>query len=333
MRFFDHVLLSGRSREGGRLAPTSNLATLSRRMSQARPPITFFNRHTGRVETETVYGEGFLRFVYENPLGALPLHALVKRGFFSRWYGWRMDRAGSRARVSAFIERYGVDWKEFQKSPGEYGSFNEFFARKLKPDARPVDPRPDAVVFPADGRHLAIADASVGGDFFVKGVKFDVPALLGNSDLGARFAKGSVLVSRLCPLDYHRFHFPCDGTSGGPRLINGPLYSVNPIALRRRPTILWENKRFITLLKTSKLGDVLLLEIGATCVGSVTQTFPAGQPVRKGDEKGFFRFGGSSFITIFEPGRVRFADDLLEHSACGREVYAKMGEAAAFVTS
>lgn len=302
-------------------------------MSQVPPPITYFNRHTGAIETEAVYGEGFLRFVYENPLGALPLNALVKRGFFSRWYGWRMDRAASRERVSSFIERYGVDWSEFEKSPGEFASFNEFFARKLKPGARPVDPRPDAVVFPADGRHLALADASVGGDFFVKGVPFDVSALLGDAALGARFANGSVLISRLCPLDYHRFHFPCDGTPGAPRLINGPLYSVSPLALRRRPTILWENKRFITVLKTVTLGDVLLLEIGATCVGSVTQTFQPGQPVRKGDEKGFFRFGGSSFITIFEPGRVRVADDLLGHSAAGREVYAKMGEAAAFVTA
>jgi phosphatidylserine decarboxylase len=310
-----------------------NLATLRARMSQVPSPITYFNRHTGHIETEAVYGEGFLRFVYENPLGALPMHALVKRGFFSRWYGWRMNRAASRARVPCFIERYGVDWKEFQKSPGEYASFNEFFARKLKAGSRPVDPRPDAVVFPADGRHLAIADASVGGDFFVKGVKFDVPALLGDAALGERFAGGSVLISRLCPLDYHRFHFPCDGIPGGPRLINGPLYSVNPIALRQRPTILWENKRFVTQLKTATLGDVLLLEIGATCVGSVTQTFQPGKPVRKGDEKGFFRFGGSSFITIFEPGRVRFADDLLEHSAAGREVYAKMGEVASFVTT
>lgn len=302
-------------------------------MSQPTSPIQFLNRHTGAIETEAVYGEGFLRFVYENPLGALPLHALVKRGFFSRWYGWRMDQPSSRARVSCFIERYGVDWSEFEKSPGEFTSFNDFFARKLKPGARPIDARDDAIVFPADGRHLAISDATVGGDFFVKGVRFDVAALLGDAELAARFAKGSVLISRLCPLDYHRFHFSCDGTPGALRLINGPLYSVSPIALRRRPTILWENKRFIAVLKTESLGDVLLLEIGATCVGSVTQTYAPGKAVRKGDEKGFFRFGGSSFITIFEPGRVRFADDLLEHSAAGREVYAKMGEAAAFITA
>lgn len=302
-------------------------------MSEHAAPISFFNRHTSRIETESVYGDGFLRFVYENPLGALPLHALVKRGFFSRWYGWRMDRTASRARVGCFIERYGVDWKEFDKSPGEFTSFNDFFARKLKPGARPVDARDDAVVFPADGRHLAIADATVGGEFFVKGVRFDVAALLGDAALAARFARGSVLISRLCPLDYHRFHFPCDGTPGTPRLVNGPLYSVSPIALRRRPTILWENKRFITVLKTAAHGDVLLLEIGATCVGSVSQTYAPGKATRKGDEKGFFRFGGSSVITLFEPGRARFADDLMEHSGAGREVYAKMGEVAASVRS
>ena len=135
-------------------------------MSLQNPPITYFNRQTGRIETEAVYGEAFLRFVYEHPLGALPLHALVKRGFFSRWYGWRMDRTASRSRVSCFIERYGVDWSEFEKSPGEFASFNEFFGRKLKPGARPIDAGSDVLVFPADGRHLAIADASVGGDFF-----------------------------------------------------------------------------------------------------------------------------------------------------------------------
>ena len=313
--------------------PHGRIWSLWPRMSAETSSITYFNRHTGRIESEAVYGEGFLRFVYENPLGALSLRALVKRDFFSRWYGWRMDQPASRSRVACFIERYGVDASEFAQSPGEYQSFNDFFYRKLKPGARPVDARESVVTFPADGRHLAISDAAVGGDFFVKGVKFDVAALVGDAELASRFAKGSVLISRLCPLDYHRFHFPCAGVPGEARLINGPLFSVSPIALRKRPTILWENKRYVTVLKTPSLGDVLLLEIGATCVGSVVQTYEAGKTVKKGDEKGYFRFGGSSTITIFEPGRVRFADDLLEHSAAGREVYAKIGEAAAFVNA
>lgn len=293
-------------------------------------PITFFNRGTGRIETEAVYGEAALRLVYEHPLGALPLHLIAKRGWFSKWFGWRMSRAASRRLIGPFIERYGLEVREFEQSPGEFASFNDFFSRRLADGARPVDPRPDVAVFPADGRHLVIPDASQCDSFFVKGVGFDVASLLRDRELAESFARSSILISRLCPVDYHRFHFPFDGIPGEPRLINGPLYSVSPIALGRRPSVLWENKRFITVLKSERLGDVLLLEIGATNVGTVIQTSTAGRAVRKGDEKGFFRFGGSCFITIFEHGRVRFADDLIEHSREGREVYAKMGEAAAF---
>ncbi|MBE2285533.1 MAG: phosphatidylserine decarboxylase [Prosthecobacter sp.] len=292
-------------------------------------PITFFNRLTGRIETEAVYGEGFLRFTYESPLGTLPLNALVKRAFFSQWYGRRMDDPASRAKIAPFLATYGLDTAEFADPPDSFRTFNEFFYRKLKPQARPIATGTGDIVFPADGRHLVLPDIAACGDFFVKGTRFDLPALLNEPETARRFANGSMLISRLCPVDYHRFHFPCDGTPGRSRLINGPLYSVSPIALRKRPSILWENKREITVLRTPDLGDVLLLEIGATCVGSIVQTFAPDAPIRKGAEKGCFRFGGSCCITIFEPGRIRFADDLIEHSHAGREVYARMGDVCA----
>ncbi len=292
-------------------------------------PITFFNRLTQRIETEAVYGEGFLRFTYESPLGALPLHALVKRAAFSRWYGSRMDAPASRAKVAPFLVTYGVDTHEFTDPPDSFRTFNEFFYRKLKPQARPIAAGENEIVFPADGRHLALPDIAACGDFFIKGTRFDLAALLGDAALAQRFAHGSLLISRLCPVDYHRFHFPFSGLPGTAKQINGPLYSVSPIALRKRPSILWENKREITVLRTPSLGDVLLLEVGATCVGSIVQTYTADAAVAKGDEKGYFRFGGSCFITIFEPGKIRFSDDLIEHSRAGREVYARMGDVAA----
>lgn len=292
-------------------------------------PITFFNRLTGRIETEAVYGEGFLRFTYENPLGTLPLNALVKRAFFSQWYGRRMDDPASRAKIAPFLTTYGVDTAEFADLPDSFRTFNEFFYRKLKPQARPIAAGTGDIVFPADGRHLVLPDIAACGDFFVKGVRFDLAELLNDAEKARRFANGNMLISRLCPVDYHRFHFPCDGTPGTPRLINGPLYSVSPIALRKRPSILWENKREITVLRSPELGDVLLLEIGATCVGSIVQTFTPDAAIRKGAEKGCFRFGGSCCITIFEPGRIRFAGDLVEHSRAGREVYARMGDVCA----
>jgi phosphatidylserine decarboxylase len=113
---------------------------------------------------------------------------------------------------------------------------------------------------------------------------------------------------------------------GPTRLINGPLYSVNPIALCQNIHILATNKRCITELQTEAFGKVLLVEIGATCVGSICQTYTVGTPVPKGEEKGYFRFGGSSIITIFEPGRIRFDEDLIENTKQHRELYARMGD-------
>ncbi len=288
-------------------------------------PIRYFNRHSGAIETEEVYGEEFLRWTYGHPLGAISLNAFVKRPFFSAWYGRRMSTAKSAARVAPFIERYGLDPSEFADAPGSFRSFNEFFYRKLKPSARPVDLDETSVVFPADGRHLGFQRASEIAGVFVKGQKFDLTELLGDANLASKYADGTLVLSRLCPVDYHRFHFPAAGTPGETRLIDGLLFSVSPIALRKRLSYLWTNKRTITPLQTQNLGTVLLLEIGATCVGTIRQTFSPGSAVEKGAEKGYFAFGGSSTITIFEPGAVKLEHDLADHSSRQTELYAKVG--------
>lgn len=288
--------------------------------------IEYFNRYTGRVELEAVYGEKFVRWTYHNPFGRLALEAVVKRAWFSRWYGRRMDAPSSRSKILPFIRDYNVDLEELVEPPSSYRSFNEFFTRRLKPSARPVAPEDRAVVFPADGRHLGFEDASQIAGVFVKGQRFDLPELLGDAELARRYEKGALVLSRLCPVDYHRFHFPAAGVPGKPRLINGPLYSVNPIALRQTLARLWQNKRVVTVLETEQLGDVLLMEIGATCVGGIEQTHRPHEPVMKGAEKGLFAFGGSSTITLFEPGRVKLSPDLTENSARCRELYARMGD-------
>jgi phosphatidylserine decarboxylase len=250
----------------------------------------------------------------------------VKRPFFSAWYGWRMNAPKSAARIDPFIQRYSVDATEFADPPESFASFNEFFYRKLKPAARPIEPDPSRITFPADGRHLGFQRASSIDSVFVKGQKFDLTALLGDAALAKRFADGALVLSRLCPVDYHRYHFPCAGTPSATHTIQGPLFSVSPIALREKLSYLWTNKRSITQLETPDLGTVLLLEIGATCVGEIHQTFKPGTPVEKGAEKGYFAFGGSSTITIFEPGAVKLDADLLEHSSKQTELYARMGE-------
>lgn len=287
-------------------------------------PIQFYNRYKRQMETEQVYGEPFLKWAYGNPLGKIALHAFIKRPAFSRWYGRRMDSPGSRARVLPFINDYDMDAGEFAQAPEHFASFNEFFYRKLKPDARPIAAAD--VVFPADGRHLGFANVDAIEGVFVKGQTFDLPQLIGDPELAERYAGGSLVLSRLCPVDYHRFHFPVSGMVSEAQLINGPLFSVSPIALARKLSYLWQNKRTLTKIRTETMGTVLMMEIGATCVGSIVQTYQSGGLVGKGEEKGYFAFGGSSTITIFEPGSVTLAADLLENSARQTETYARIGD-------
>lgn len=289
-------------------------------------PIRYFDRYRGSMETELVYGEGWLRWIYETTPGQIALAALVRRAAFSKWYGWRMNRRISAERVLPFVLDYGLEPGDFAKPVWDYKSFNEFFARALKKEARPIAPGDDVVVLPADGRHLAFPDVDAAEGFYAKGQKFSLAELLGDAALAAEFAGGTMVISRLCPVDYHRFHFPIAGTPGATKLINGYLYSVSPLALRRNVKYLVENKRELTLIETARLGRVAMLEIGATCVGTIRNLFLPDQPVQKGEEKGLFKFGGSCVISLFGRGRVRLEADLAEHGAQGVEVYAKMGD-------
>jgi phosphatidylserine decarboxylase len=287
--------------------------------------VQYFNRYTKRIESEDIYGGHFLRWTYGNPLGRLSLHTLVKRSLFSRWYGWLMDRPNSKARVAKFIENFKVNEAEFAEAANSYNTFNEFFYRKLKPEARPINPDPNVAVFPADARHLGFRSISKIEGIFVKGAVFDLGTLLQSAELAKRYHEGSMILSRLCPVDYHRYHFPVSGIAGSAKQINGPLFSVNPIALRQNIRIFTENKRAVTEIDSPEFGKVLVLEVGATCVGSFEYTYQPG-PVQKGQEKGYFKFGGSSTITIFEPNRIVLADDLVENSLKNTELYAKIGD-------
>ncbi len=286
--------------------------------------IQYFNRYTQCVESERIYGEKWLRRVYEKPAGRLVLSAAVKRLWFSRFYGWRMNQPGSRKKVRPFCRAYHLDTSHFELPVENYKTFNDFFSRRLKPESRPVEPRNDAVLFPVDGRHLGFQDITQIDGLHVKGQAFNLPALFQDEALAHQYRNGSLVVSRLCPVDCHRIYFPVAGNPGKTRLLNGFLYSVNPIALKKNPAILWENKRCLTILLTERFGRVLMMEVGATCVGTIRQTYVPGKSVSGGSEKGYFRFGGSMVLTFFERGRVKLADDLLENTLQGRELYAHL---------
>ena len=287
--------------------------------------VTFWNPYTSEYEVENIYGEKWLRFSYENILGRIGLWGMVQRKWFSRWYGRKMDATDSRDKILPFLENYQLNEDEFLESPDTFNTFNDFFYRKLKPEARPVDENENSVIFPADGRHLLIPNLSCIEKVYAKGQGFDLERLLGSTELGNIFKDGAMLISRLCPVDYHRFHFPVSGHLSNTKLLNGSLFSVNPIALRHKISIFWENKRYLSIIDNEKIGKVIQLLVGATCVGSVHLTSKANTNIKKGDEYGYFSFGGSCVITLYPSKKIAFREDLIDQSGKGFESYFKFG--------
>jgi phosphatidylserine decarboxylase len=285
-------------------------------------PIKYYERESGQIKTEKVAGEKWLVWLYYNPIGEATLWAFAKRKLVSSIYGNMMDRTSSAKKINPFIEDFDIDMSVAQKQ--EFSNFNDFFTRKLKDDARPIDISPNVVASPADGKILAYADIS-NSYFIIKGYRFDVSSFLDNPDLAQKYHDGALLIIRLAPVDYHRFHFPVSGNLLQDKKIEGDYYSVNPFALRKKAEILCLNKREYAIISNPLFGDVIMAEVGATLVGSIEQTFK-GSFVNKGEEKGYFKFGGSTVVLLFEKNKIHIDEDLLINTAKGYETTVKMGE-------
>ncbi len=289
--------------------------------------VFFIDRVSKQKIKEEIPGKSWLELLYtSNPLGSVLKPILCKWPLFSRVYGALQNRASSKKKIEPFIDKYKIDSSEFLHPPSSFVCFNDFFIRKLKPQSRPITSGNDVAILPADGRYRVYQEFNHAEGIVVKGEKFSLQTLLKSGDLADRYAKGSMVIARLAPVDYHRFHFPCNGTGASPELINGPLYSVNPIALRDNIHILSENKRVVTHFNTPQFGTILYIEIGATNVGSIVQTFEPEKHYAKGDEKGYFCFGGSCILLFFEPGKIQFDQDLVETTKQGLETLGRLGQ-------
>ena len=128
-----------------------------------------------------------------------------------------------------------------------------------------------------------------------------------------------MIIARLCPVDYHRFHFPCDGEAVKQYRVEGLLHSVNPVALSVEPEIFLVNERQVCIFKNSLAGNVAMIEVGALGVGKIVQSY-TGTKFVKGDEKGYFLFGGSTVIWVLKKGSFTLAQDLSTNSISNEEI-------------
>ncbi|MBS4024061.1 MAG: phosphatidylserine decarboxylase [Clostridia bacterium] len=289
--------------------------------------IHYIERETGKKKKEVVAGEKIIKFVYDTAPGKTLLEYFLKRRLLSSLLGFLYSLPFSKGKIANFAREMEIDLTEAEKENLEdYKNFNEFFIRSLKEGARPVAKEHSHLVTPADGRMLAYENINIHQLLQVKGQEYSLEELLQSSKLAQEYQNGICIIVRLNPSDYHRFHFPDSGIPGPFKRVPGSYYSVNPLALKKIPKVYCQNKRELSQFKSDNFGEIVFIEVGATCVGSIVQTYTPGEAVKKGQEKGYFKFGGSTVILFIKHGEVQIDEDILHNSSLFLETKVKMGE-------
>ena len=275
----------------------------------------------GNVTVEENGQDKLLRHLYNDRGGRLCLRVLVSP-WVSKMAGRLLNMRFSARFVGDFVEKNKIDLSICEKQ--KFSSWNDFFTRRLRQGERPVDEREKVLVSPCDGK-LSVYRIDKNSRFWIKDTEYTVEQLLRNKSLAERYLGGYALVFRLTVDDYHHFCYPAEGKKSDNVVVPGIFHTVNPVANEVYP-IYRENAREYTLLKTEKFGTVLMMEVGAMMVGKITNVGKKSVSVKKGQEKGWFEFGGSTIILLLQHGKVRLDYDLIENTENGYETVVRMGE-------
>lgn len=265
--------------------------------------------HNATPIKEQIEGERFINAAYYK--------------FSPRILRQALQQAGTRTRISIFlkkniaefIKKHAIDMSDFHyEKPQDYTNFNDFFYRQLKPGVRKIDLRPTVIASPADSKLRAIPILDTRAKFFIKQEPFNLERFLNDQIMADSYQGGTLLVFRLAPTDYHRFHFPFDCIPSTPEVINGAYETVNPIAFREGLWPISVNKRARIRLESSEFGTVIMVVVGACMIGSLNFTYKNNTPVKKGDEAGFFSFGGSTICLLFKEKIITLPTTLVTRS-------------------
>ena len=226
--------------------------------------------------------------------------------------------------LSRFARVYGIDVAEAEKPLDSYTGFDDFFTRRLRPDARPIAAAPGSIVSPADGIVVECGLATAGKLIQAKGTLFELAELLGDAEVASKLEGGAYLITYLSPKDYHRVHAPVDGRVAGWRHIPGTLFSVGAKSVASEPGLFVRNERLVTLIEMDGGGLCAVVMVAAIGVGHMTVSYDSDvathrprflraavrhrqydepRPLRRGEELGIFHLG-STTIVVFEPGRA-----------------------------
>lgn len=273
-----------------------------------------FNRKT--KEEKTLEYSGSVKFLYTDLLGRIILK-LINNRLVSKIVGKYMNSRLSIKRINKTIKENNIDMSLYEKK--EYTSFNDFFTRKKK--NLNFDTNKDHFVSPADSK-LLVMKLNKNSSFDIKNSIYTLKDIV-KEDLTDKYKNGYALIFRLEVTDYHRYHFIDDGTLDNYKYIKGRLNTVQPIAYNKK--IFHTNSREYTTLHTKNFGDVIEVDVGALLVGKITNDKKIIK-YKKGDEKGYFEFGGSTIIMFVEENKVIIDNDILLNSTLGKETIVSCGE-------
>lgn len=288
--------------------------------------IEYFNREKNQLEIEKVMAGNSLEWLYSSALGQCMLPLLTKR-VVSSLSGWWHNQPGSRNKIPEFIKDFNIAIDDFiPESQGEipYSTFNKFFIRNYKEGVRPFVT--DEKVMPAfcEARYFGTERVTDNMRFPVKGQHLKASELLGHSTWSSTFEDGPLMIARLCPVDYHWFHFPDQGKLIDYNVIPGAFHSVSPLALKNKSDVFCINERQVSILETKNFGKLAYIEVGAMCVGRIVQTHVRPE-FKRGEAKGHFLFGGSTVILLGEKGAWKPSSDIIHYSGLEKEVLLRLG--------
>lgn len=258
-------------------------------------------------------------FLYTNIIGRIILK-LITLPIFSYISGAFLSSSLSIRLIDPFIIKNKINMSDYPKV--EYSSFNDFFTRKIIPETRPILEDPNILIAPCDSK-LSVYEINEQSKFKIKGSYYSILDLV-ESDISKEYNNGYAMIYRLDVGDYHRYCYIDDGTKLNSYKIPGVLHTVRPIALNNY-NIYKTNQREYTVLNTVNFGRVVHVEVGALLVGKIVNHYEQ-YTFQKGEEKGYFKFGGSTIVLLFKPGQINIDQDIKENSKEEIETTVKLGE-------
>ncbi len=247
-------------------------------------------------------------FVYRNKFGRIILKLLICKPI-SKIVGAFLNSPMSKPMIKKFVKNNNIDLSLYENE--NYKCYNDFFTRKIKLENRVMVDDKNAFISPADSR-LLVLDINDNLKFKIKNGYYSLETLLDDKKLADEFSGGKLLIFRLCVDDYHRYCFIDNGKILNNKYINGKLHTVQPIALEK-DDFFKENSREVTVIETENFGKTAMVEIGAMMVGKIINHNTNGI-AKKGEEKGYFEFGGSTVCVVLKKKEVEFDDEIINNT-------------------